>query len=295
MSKILQEDNFALLLEDGTSFLLTESGTPKINTLITAFPGTTLPAVFPYSDVAGAGTVSVADGRLILSPGSTSGGYAYVDTTTANLYDLTGSEIYWQASASAQSDLYGGVFNSTGNGGYAFDINRGSPSRLRVDRGGTGNVFDVSYDPVAHRQLKIREASGTIYFETAPIGGVWTTRYSEATNTNASFDPTLVLFYLESDTWDTLTNGPTYVDGVNVALPSTTIRPSADVTDGGWLNEAGNNTNLYASVDDNPTNDTTYIKSPLTASPDAVILALADPGFTPPSEGMTLTIRLKRV
>lgn len=86
------------------------------------------------------------------------------------------------------------------------------------------------------------------------------------------------------------------IGALQSAAPSgTTIRPSADVTDGGWLNEAASHVNLFASVDDNPTDDATWIQSPLTATPDAVTLALADPGGTPATGAMTLTIRLKRV
>lgn len=75
----------------------------------------------------------------------------------------------------------------------------------------------------------------------------------------------------------------------------TTIRPSADVTDSGWLNEAASNTNLYASVDDSPNDDATYIQSPLTATPNAVTIGLANPGGTPGAGALTLTIRLKRI
>ena len=71
--------------------------------------------------------------------------------------------------------------------------------------------------------------------------------------------------------------------------------PTADVTDGSWLNESGNNTNLYASVDEATTaNDSDYIRSSLSPSGDAVTL-----GFgtipTPGSGGGTLRIRHRRV
>lgn len=79
------------------------------------------------------------------------------------------------------------------------------------------------------------------------------------------------------------------------AAATTTIRPTSDVTDGGWLNEAASNTNLYASVDDSPTNDATYVISPRTPAPDALTLGFADPGGTPPAGPMTLTIRMRKV
>lgn len=75
----------------------------------------------------------------------------------------------------------------------------------------------------------------------------------------------------------------------------TVVRPSADATDGGWLNEASSNVNLYASVDDSPTDDATWIQSPLSASPDECKLQLGDPGGSPTSGGMVLNLRAKRV
>jgi len=48
--------------------------------------------------------------------------------------------------------------------------------------------------------------------------------------------------------------------------PSTVLYPNADVTDGSWLNELGNNTNLYASIDEIAANDTDYIESPALSS-----------------------------
>ena len=59
-------------------------------------------------------------------------------------------------------------------------------------------------------------------------------------------------------------------------------RPDADRTDGSWLNNAGNNTNLYSYVDDTSVGDSDYIESiDSSASADTVILDLSsvsDPG-----------------
>jgi hypothetical protein len=38
-------------------------------------------------------------------------------------------------------------------------------------------------------------------------------------------------------------------------------RPSADVTDGNWTNNAGNNVDLYSYIDETSANDTDYIQS----------------------------------
>jgi hypothetical protein len=59
------------------------------------------------------------------------------------------------------------------------------------------------------------------------------------------------------------------------------VRPTADVADGNWLNEAGSNTNLYASIDEVTASDSDYIQSGASpASADIVQVrfgALTDP------------------
>jgi len=86
-----------------------------------------------------------------------------------------------------------------------------------------------------------------------------------------------------------------YTMGSEVSNGGTTIRPASDVTDGGWLNEAGTNTNLYASVDDNPTNDAQYVESPLVNAYNLAEIQLANPGGLPGAGAGTLTIRHRAV
>lgn len=62
------------------------------------------------------------------------------------------------------------------------------------------------------------------------------------------------------------------------------LRPSADVTDGNWLNEVGSATNLYASIDEPaPANDSDYIESASGPSNDLVEIKLSAPTVTPDS------------
>jgi hypothetical protein len=75
----------------------------------------------------------------------------------------------------------------------------------------------------------------------------------------------------------------------------TTIRPVADVTDGSWLNELGSAVDLFASVDDEPVDDATWIQSSLSASPDVCEVALGDPGGTPPPGTVTLFLRYQAI
>jgi hypothetical protein len=55
------------------------------------------------------------------------------------------------------------------------------------------------------------------------------------------------------------------------------LRPDADITDGGWTNELGNNTDLYASVDETAANDSDYIQSSVNAVADVCRIRISNP------------------
>lgn len=67
-------------------------------------------------------------------------------------------------------------------------------------------------------------------------------------------------------------------------------RPSSDVADGGWTNQADSNTNLYASIDEVTASDTDYIKSGATPTDDAVTIGLSS--VTYPTAG-TVVMRVR--
>jgi hypothetical protein len=63
--------------------------------------------------------------------------------------------------------------------------------------------------------------------------------------------------------------------GPNIVTQS--ARPDADVTDGGWVNRAGSNVNLYQSIDEATADDTDYIQSSLSpSSADMTEINLSD-------------------
>ena len=77
---------------------------------------------------------------------------------------------------------------------------------------------------------------------------------------------------------------------VATASPNVFIRPTADVTDGSWLNEAESATDLFASVDEASPSDTDWIYSS-SGTPDVAEVALGDPGGTPEAGTVTLRVR----
>ncbi len=213
---------------------------------------------------------------------------------TAGIYANAAGDIYL-----AQTDSLG-AFQSTPSG-VSLDLNRmrsyvaqkrgtGNAAVLHRDGelidealtlvriAGTGNVSTTGGLCVGSGAVNAREFDAEIY-----VSAIWGRSFTNGEASRISAHP-IAMFR-----WQRRRAYSFSVTSV------TTIRPSADVTDGGWLNEAASNTNLYASVDDNPTVDTTYIQSPLTASANAVTLALASPGGTPGAGALTLTVRLKRI
>jgi len=58
-------------------------------------------------------------------------------------------------------------------------------------------------------------------------------------------------------------------------------RPTSDISDGNWLNELGNNTNLFASLDEVTPLDDDYIISPLNPSSEPVTIGMDSALQTP--------------
>jgi hypothetical protein len=71
-------------------------------------------------------------------------------------------------------------------------------------------------------------------------------------------------------------------------------RPIADVSDGGWTNELGNNTDLYASIDESSPSDSDYIQSSVDPVDDTVKFDLDDVGTPAVNTGHIIRIRMRR-
>ena len=80
-----------------------------------------------------------------------------------------------------------------------------------------------------------------------------------------------------------------YLSGI-----SQIARPDADITDGAWTNQAGNNTNLYASIDEATIDDADYIQSELNPSSSIVEVQLSDLIAPPSNLGRTLRYRIAK-
>lgn len=161
--------------------------------------------------VTGDGDATIAHGCLSLD-GGTSASSVFVGSTAT--YDSDESSAYFQlvsvpltSGFQFEASLLGTLEN-----GYRLRV-APSLTGLRVDRmvAGSGTqIHLVTYNPVAHKWLRFREASGTFFVEAAPDSGSGTpgtfvTLVSEATTTNAAFVHTDV----------NLNFGSTFVSGAN--------------------------------------------------------------------------------
>ncbi|WAZ20170.1 hypothetical protein STRCI_001269 [Streptomyces cinnabarinus] len=119
------------------------------------------------------------------------GGRARVPCTTAfsayqsaAVYTLTGSQVacrvYPPAAGGAAGEALAELLVITAVGGTdgGFSLNRVTGLLKLISRTGYADANEVvlTYDPVAHAWLRLREASGLLLWETSPDGGTWTAR-----------------------------------------------------------------------------------------------------------------------
>src|SRR5690606_13716751 len=89
----------------------------------------------------------------------------------------------------------------------------------RSNQSQPASVGDVVLDPVQHRFRRIREQSGTVYYETSPDGQSWTTRWSVS---NVFTDPGNLVGAIGVGALDGANGDPTpaYVENVNTTVPA---------------------------------------------------------------------------
>ena len=164
------------------SFTVTIGGTParaKAATLQDGFPGTTLNTAL-WTPVR-TGTVVVNDG-LSLTGTASSATYAGIKSNT--IYDLTSSEIFIEladaGTQAATTQALLEVRNTAGTGALQLIVQNGNLIKAQNELNGTyTSLATAAYNATGMKWLRLREASGTVYFEyAATLAGMWTTLYS---------------------------------------------------------------------------------------------------------------------
>ncbi|WP_282790909.1 hypothetical protein [Streptomyces sp. CC224B] len=157
----------------------------------------------------------------------------YAGFQTAKAYTLAGSSVYLQvpvaaavngASVEAQTAIVITPDPLAGTN-LAFNINTVTGTiRCESNVGYTdGAAVSLTYDPVAHRWLRIRETGGSLFWDTSPDGSTWTNRrtlttpawVASAVNSLAldlfSYRDSGTANYSEFDNVNTMSNGATFV------------------------------------------------------------------------------------
>lgn len=132
----------------------------------------------PYAG--GGCTWAETGGGAVMTPSMTGGYCGYVSGTD---YDLTDSSILVEVTEMvALTPSIGAYFKAETADDDAVEISQwgGTLSFVYWLNGSMKNVVaSVTWDPVAHRWWRIREAGGTIYWDTSPDGMAWMNRASE--------------------------------------------------------------------------------------------------------------------
>lgn len=174
-----------------------------------------------YTYANGGGSFSQGGGELVITlPATTLNASHYTGYVSAWYYDLRGSRIYVEVNqvvstaTHAQSDIQ--VVGVSGDE-LAITEEAGMLSAAINVGGARMNVQSIAYDAAQERWWQIREAQGTVYFETSPDGVTFTPFATTPTPAYAS----IVNVVLEAGAFQTEMNaGSTRFAHLNGDTPS---------------------------------------------------------------------------
>lgn len=178
-------------------------------------------------------------------------GYDSVDSVAT--YSMVGSyvgfKLFQNCAIGAGSNTIGLAVGSDGGNGFEFIIEggrtlaNGATVYMRESVAGSDSDTTFTYDPDVHIWFRLREASGTIYWETSTDGTTWTTRRSKTTTLNLS----AVTIAMAAGFWGSEA-GTTYarIDDFNLWAGVPTLDPTSALTDtfddmdtGKWIGYTG--------------------------------------------------------
>lgn len=189
----------------------------------------------------------------------------YAGYQTGRSWTLAGASVYFKfvtrpvASTGTDVSCNFLVTSSTDGTSIGFKYNAVT-SKLRMQSNVAyfdGAALEITYDPVAHLWLRLRETGGNVLWDTSPDGTTWTNRRTLATPAwvTSSIDTTALDFYGyrdagttdygEFDNVNTLSDGAVYTasaaltaDGALAATSTYAAAVSADLTTDSGLTAA---------------------------------------------------------
>jgi hypothetical protein len=178
-----------------------------ISTLQDGFPGSSLSGLWATFGTGGTNTVTVGSGYVEFNIDGSVAAPNEVGIRSVDNYSLIGSSVYARLVQPTASD--GNLWNlgedwmmlrnEAGDEGLGWLITYGNTRQIRAvaindlsDWWSASEMTAINYSATDHAWLRIREDSGTIYWDTAPDSGgspgTWTNRHSVAVASLTNFD-----------------------------------------------------------------------------------------------------------
>lgn len=251
------------------------SGNPKLSTLVVPFSGSSLPSTLYLEPDASnnqpSGTITISGGMLSLSGGTYSDTGYYTSVNSQAAYDLTASQGFVKLipnTSNADYDTGYGLLAANFSDGYQVGVTGGNFYVQKTVSDTPTTLHTVAYNATNHAWVRIREASGTIYFETSPDSQAWTTQYSVTTETVGTWtaNTSYVQFYYGS------TSGSAKPSGVG----------SFQAFNGSAVSSGSSSGSMFAAV--GPfieTTGTSFTWTPTTVGNTLVVIALSETAGAP--------------
>lgn len=128
--------------------------------------------------------VSVEAGRLLFRPATDQYTAQYGEVWSVQPYDLRECSVWLDVAAAFPATTSGDTYIQLYQSGTAYvemGTWQGTLGFSMADDGDLQVLGSVPYDASEHRWWRLREAQGTLYYETAPDGAAWIQRHTAAT------------------------------------------------------------------------------------------------------------------
>ncbi|MGC4120235.1 MAG: hypothetical protein QM765_37765 [Myxococcales bacterium] len=138
--------------------------------------GVSSPTLWARRTVTPGATVTEAAGEAIVTLKANQNGSTYDFYGSTYWYDLTGSQVSLEVREVTNPATTAATFVKLGDNQAGLELTAvlGHLDCRSWESGTLTTLLSVTYDPIAHARWRLRESSGTVFFETSPDGATWT-------------------------------------------------------------------------------------------------------------------------
>ncbi len=130
-------------------------------------------------------TIAETQGQLVITLANASAGSRYGSYDTGGLLDLRDHCVFVTAVAVPRAnpnvEMTLQISVNAGSLSAGIRMYNGLLDAFTRNSGGLTSHADPIFDPVQHARWRLRELTGTFYWETSPDGNAWTIQFSEPT------------------------------------------------------------------------------------------------------------------